>query len=154
MFSNQSPKHLLHIEDNAVEVQNFWIKDLLTAERQELAGKRCGALPGLLDLQAFLEQGIVRRQALLENLAVADDYAQQIIKVMGDPAGKLPNGFHFLSLPQLFLERFTLGNVPENGDRAFLSADINGLRRINGLTNFAGFRAKGNFQVAHRALCL
>ncbi len=144
----------MYVEDDGVEVQYFRIKDLLPAEGQELAGQRGGALPRFLDLQAFLEQGVARRQALLENLAVADDHPQQIIKVMGDPAGELPNGFHFLSLAQLFLESFPLGDVPENGDGAFLPGDIDDLGRIHGLTNFAGLCAKGNFQVAHRALFL
>ena len=152
MFSDQPPQHLFHIEDDRVEVQNFGFQNLLAAEGQELTGQRSGALPRFLDLQAFLVQGIVRRQALLENLAVADDHTQQIIEVMGDPAGELPNGFHFLRLAQLFLQRFLLGDVPENGDHALLPGDIDDLGGIHSRANFSGLGAKCDFQVAHGAL--
>ena len=87
-------------------------------------------MPGLLDLQAFLLEGLVRRQTFFENLAVADDHAQQIIEVVRDAAGKLAHGFHLLRLAQLFFQQFLFRDVPENGDHAFLSGDFDDFGRI------------------------
>ncbi len=109
-------------------------------------------MPRLLDLPALFVQGIVLGQALLENFTVADDYAQQIIEIVRDPSGELPNSLHLLCLAQLFLQKFPLRDVPKNGDDAFLPGDFDGFRRIERDALLTGLCTINDLQVAHAAM--
>ncbi len=48
---------------------------------------------------------------IFQKLGVAGNPAQNIVKLMGNAAGKGGNGIHFLSLLNLFLQPFLLGEV-------------------------------------------
>ena len=54
---------------------------------------------------------MVRGQPLLQNLAVADDDAEQVVEVVRDAAGELAHGFHFLRLPELLFQPFAVSDV-------------------------------------------
>jgi hypothetical protein len=49
-----------------------------------------------------------------EQVEVADDYPQQIIEVMRQAPGQLPDGLHLLGVPQLLVHLLLRGNVPRN----------------------------------------
>src|SRR4029077_16907591 len=103
VLANHPAEHLFHVLDRSIKVDDSRLENLLTAKSQELARQGRCPFPGLLDLFSFLQQGTVRRQLILQELAVADDHTEQIIEVMRNPAGKLPDGFHSLRLTKLFL---------------------------------------------------
>ena len=42
---------------------------------------------------------------------------QNIIEIVGDPAGKLTNGFHFLRLAQLVLQPFLSGDIAKQSEQ-------------------------------------
>src|SRR5258706_6030854 len=42
---------------------------------------------------------------VLRHLGVSDDYPEQVLEVMGDAAGQLPDGLQALGLPQFGLQR-------------------------------------------------
>ena len=58
---------------------------------------------------------------------MAEDRRQDIVKVMGDAAGKRADGLHLLGLEQLHLQHLLLGNIPvERLDMRF-SSNVDGL---------------------------
>ena len=65
-----------------------------------------------------LAVGIVGVEAVERHLAEADDGGQQVVEVVGDAAGQLPDRFHLLRLPELLLEPLQLGDVAREADQA------------------------------------
>src|SRR5580658_1427698 len=59
----------------------------------------------------MLTQGRVCPQLALQHSAVADNYAQKIVEVMGDPSRKTPNCFHLLRHAQLSFEDSLFGDI-------------------------------------------
>jgi hypothetical protein len=53
-------------------------------------------------------------EALQRNITIANNGCQEIVEVVSDPARQLPNGFHLLCLPELFLQVPPFGNVAGN----------------------------------------
>ena len=48
-----------------------------------------------------------------QQLGVADDRRQEVVEVVGDPAGELPDRLHLLRLPKLVLQALPLGDVAQ-----------------------------------------
>ena len=90
-------------------------------------------------------------QFAIHQVAVAGDHGQQIIEIVRNPSGQLPNRFHFLSLPQLLLQNLLFGDVLHQRDHALLSRHLDDFRRIEADALLPALGAKGNLQVAHRA---
>ena len=79
---------------------------LLTAEHQELAGKRSCAATRLLDLLEAAAIGLREITALEQQIAVSVDHGEQVVEVVRHSAGEQTNRFHFLGLLQeLFRSR-------------------------------------------------
>src|SRR5206468_3049397 len=75
--------------------------DLAPAEDQELAsevGRSPGGVPDLLDV---LERGRVFGELVGHELRVVDDDPEQVVEVVGDAAGELPDALHAASLVEL-----------------------------------------------------
>ena len=76
---------------------------MLAAERQQLAREGSGAFGSLADLVDIVALGIVRAEIFEQQGAVAGDHGQQIVEIMGDPAGQTAHRLHFLRLAQTLL---------------------------------------------------
>ncbi len=55
--------------------------------------------------------GIPRRQAAVEQIAVAQDGLHEIVEIVRDAAGQTPDRLHLLRLPVLVLQALAFGNV-------------------------------------------
>src|SRR5207245_2016305 len=67
---------------------------LLSAERQRLAGQGRGAVGGTLNGAALLEQGTGRIHLRQNDLGIAANDHQQVIEVVSHATGEASNGFH------------------------------------------------------------
>src|SRR5690348_9236543 len=103
-FANDSNQKRLQVLKNGVQVQDLRLKNLLTAEGEQLASHRGGFFAGHFDFLDALGCGFVQRCGAQEQLAVAEDYAEKIVEIVRNTAGQAANGFHFLSLDELLLE--------------------------------------------------
>ena len=81
-----------------VDVDHLEFEELLSAERQQLAGEVSGAVGCLLDGLDFMVHGAARFQLLQQHLGVSVDHHQQVVEVVGDAAGEAADGIHFLRL--------------------------------------------------------
>ena len=53
-----------------------------------------------------------------EQVGVAADDGEQVVEVVGDPAGEPADRFHLLRLPELFLEPLAVGDVLVDAEHA------------------------------------
>ena len=90
ILRNEAFEHASHFGDNRVQADDPRLQHLLAAEREELTRERGGAPPSfgdLLDL-AFRSRCSFPRQ---QEFAIAEDGGQEIVEVVDDTAGGLPN---------------------------------------------------------------
>ena len=145
-------------ENDAVEIEDLWIEHLLTAECQQLARQRSRAFPGFQDFVHAAAESVLRVEAFLQKLRVADDHAEKIIEIVGDPAREPAHGFHFLRLTKFFLElprsltsRFTMTNFStcslriQNRARAGFDHVPASVLVAHTVLNGAAFAAGGRF---------
>ncbi len=111
MFLDQAAQQADHLIQRDAHVDQSRFDDLLPAERQELPGQRGRELAGAANLGEIFTNRVVVRQQVEPDLGMAENGRQQIVEIVGDPAGQLPDGLHFLGLRQLFLELDPLGLV-------------------------------------------
>src|SRR5579862_5962045 len=111
VLSEQPGQHFQHVLDQLVQVENGWSQDLLATKGKELASQRGGALAGFVDFGGIFGKKAVGFQFAPQQLAVSDDYAQQIVEIVCDTAGEATDGFHFRGHLQLPFEHPAFGNV-------------------------------------------
>ena len=111
IFANHAGKHLEVLGDDLVQVEHLGGQHLLAAKGQQLAGQGTGAFGCIGDFLRRAAQARIGSEALEQKLRVARDHHQKIIEVMRDAAGKAADGFHFLRLTELQLQRAGFGNV-------------------------------------------
>ena len=105
----------------AFRLSSYRLQDLLAAEGQQLAGQGGGALAGLLDRLELLAQRVGRvGDPAQREIGVAQDRGQQVVEIVGDPAGQPPDRLHLLGLARA---DSPAGSVPRTrGARATRSA--------------------------------
>ena len=112
VLADQSPQHVVHLRDDGVEVEDPRLEHLLPAEGEELAGEGGGALRRLEDLAPpSAAARSSRDQAPQDDVAVADDDAEDVVEVVGDAAGQPADRLHLLRLAELLLQPLRLGDV-------------------------------------------
>ena len=123
LFAEDAAEHSGEVGDEPVQVQHTRPHDLAAAEGEELPREVGGALRGLLDL--FERLGEVGAQSGHRELeaGVALDDGEQVVEVVRDAGGELPDGFHFLRLPELRLELEAVGNVLRHDEQMRLSVE-------------------------------
>ena len=90
-------------------------------EQQELPGKASAPLGGQRDLVDVVQQRIVEGEGPGDDLAVAHHHHQDVVEVVGHPAGQPPDALQLLRLQELFFQPLALGDVggdPAAGHRA------------------------------------
>ena len=117
VLPDQRTEHRLHLDDDAVQVQELGGQHLLAAEREELArqqGRAVGRLPDLV--QVRLQLRALRGMLECEG-RVAADRGEHVVEVVGDAAGEPADRLELLALTQLLLEQLALGDVLGHPDR-------------------------------------
>ena len=96
VLANEAAEHLVHLRDDAVEIEHLGLEHLPPAVGEQLAGQRSRPLGRLADLLDIASLGIARRQFPQQELRVAQDRRQEVIEVVGDAARELSDRFHLL----------------------------------------------------------
>ena len=96
-------QEVLGVADRGVEIEQYGFGHVMAAEDEQLPGQPGRAVGSPLDLCDVLLEVTVRRKAVRQELGVAEDRLQQVVEVMGDPTGELPDRLHALSLPEALL---------------------------------------------------
>src|SRR6267142_1401913 len=104
IFSNHAAQQPLETQEVGVDVQNAGLQDLLTAEGQELPGESGAALDGFFDLGGQRKERAAGFNFFHHHAAIADNYPEDVVEVMGDAAGQASNGFHFLNVAEALLQ--------------------------------------------------
>src|ERR1700681_3757961 len=104
VFADETAKHLLDVRHDRINTHRAHLKNLLPAEREELAGEGRGSSCSIAYLLNVTPHVFARAGVGQEHRAVTHDYGQQIVEIVGDAAGELTNSLHFLSLPKLVFE--------------------------------------------------
>ena len=109
------------------------LQDLLPAEGEQLVRQLGRSRRGPLDLPHILVPGILRRRRLEDERGIPQDRGQEVVEVVGNPAGQLPDGLELLRLllrldrlgppPQPAIDRRTEEAEGENHERAQRDAD-------------------------------
>ena len=128
MFS-YTPVSYTHL----VQIDRLRMHHLLAAERQQLAGQvggsfRCGA--DLIEASGNVageSHGVDASQ-----VGVSTNDSQEIVKVMGNPAGELADGFQLLRLSEVLL-RFSQGRLGPNPIQRPAAVIGQGLQRFEAL---------------------
>ena len=97
-------QHPRQVTDDDVHVDVFDLNRLTAAEREQLARQRCRALGVLRNIRNRLVE-IGRQSSVLGGFfGAAENHRQDVVEVMSDSAGELPDRLQLLRLPQLHLE--------------------------------------------------
>ena len=97
----QSSKHLFEIGDDGIQIERSRLQDLPTAEREQLIGQRRRSRRRRADLGHLIDRPPIEPRRVGKEIGVADDHGQQVVEVVGDPAGQPADGLHLLALPAL-----------------------------------------------------
>src|SRR5438309_2056624 len=111
LLSNQAAQHLVRVGDDVVQVEDPRLDGLAAAEGQQLPREVAGGLRGATDLVEILAMGAVGGKVEKDQIRVPENRRQDVVEIVGDPAGQRAKGVHLLRLPQLLLELFALGDV-------------------------------------------
>src|ERR1700686_972149 len=104
VFANQAAQELAHFGDEFVGVEDLGLKGLHAAKREHLAGEGSRAIGGFANLLRAAVEGVFGLQAVEKQIAVAANYGQQVVEVVGDAAGHAAEGFHLLGLAEVAFE--------------------------------------------------
>ncbi len=104
ILGDQTIQQFSDIFYERVQIEHFWLQGLLPAEREHLPGKRYGAIGGFANLFATFQNGITGLRSFHDYFAVAFDYGEQIIEIVGHAACEASERFHFLGLTKLIFE--------------------------------------------------
>ena len=128
-------EHSLH---GLVQVEYLGRDRLFAGESEKLAGQVRGTFRRLADALQVRGQFLIRINLAEGQLCVAQNHAQHVVEVVGDPSGQTAYGFHLLGLSQLALQLppllfgpLPIGDVPD--DTPAVSLPPRGVRGQEGL---------------------
>ena len=120
-------EHLLQLADNRGDVEHLHGPGFLACEQQELAYECRGALGGAARLVDLAACGVVFGEVLQREVAVVEDDREQIVHVVRDPTGELPDALQPLGLGEDALRALLLGDVAgDRGDACDLAVAVLG----------------------------
>jgi len=94
-------EHLFNFHDRSIKVDYYWFDDLFAAERKELHRQSRGSLGRVAGCFHAPSQSAVRAYLMIENIAVPENDAEEIVEIMRNSASEPADGFHFLRLEEL-----------------------------------------------------
>src|SRR5882724_2329133 len=102
-LSEQRAQHGKHIRYHSVHVQRRRLQYLPTAEGEELPRQERGAIRGLLDVLDAPAYGIVGWKLIEQECVAAENHHAQVVELVGDATGHVPDRLHLLGLHELGL---------------------------------------------------
>ena len=108
VVAHQGLEHPLGVDHHVVEAQAANLKELASAEGEQLLGELGGPQAGLANLLDVLPDRLSRPQIREGQLAVAQDRGQQVVEIMGDPPCQPADRLHLLGLAELLLGQLEL----------------------------------------------
>ena len=117
-LADEAAQQVRELGQDVGQVEGLRLQRLAARERQQLTHQSGGAVGVLLDLHDVGEGLVARRVAQQQEVAEPDHRGQEIVEVVGDAAGELTDGLHFLGLNELLLERPPLGGIHQVRDQA------------------------------------
>ncbi len=118
VFANQPPQQRIETQHDVVEIDHPRREHLLPAERQQLAGNAGGALGRRFYLLRAFGETTSGRDTIGKYLRISQNYREQIIEIVRNPASQATDRFHFLRLAKTVFKRHTLGHVLHQGSHA------------------------------------
>ena len=100
------------------------LQHLLPADRQELAGQRRRAFPGVADAAPVVVALAGRRGPQQRQVGGAVDDRQQVVEVVGDAAGEAAQALHLLGLEELRLQLRVVGDVDVRAEQRDLAVAV------------------------------
>jgi len=111
VLAEYTQEHAFHLADDAVQVEERRLEDLLPAEGEQLSRQRGCPLRGAPDLLDVAPPPILVLQIAEQQLAAARHDGEQVVEVVGDAAGEPSDRLHLLRLAELFLEMLALAHL-------------------------------------------
>ena len=106
IVSHERTQQLTDFLQPLVQVKHLWLHRLPAAESQQLPGQRRAALRRFLDVvDIFLGGGV---DAGSQQFRTRRHNSEQVVEVVRDSAGQAAHGLHFLRLPELVLDFFSV----------------------------------------------
>ena len=100
-FADQPAQQRGQLIDGFGDIEAHRRQRLFARKRQQLAHQDGRPVGVLLDLLNVGEGRVIGAMAAEQQVGKSDHRRQQVIKIMGDAAGELADGFHFLGLGKL-----------------------------------------------------
>ena len=122
MIADQTAQQITEFAERLRNIDNLRLHLLLAGKREQLAHQIGRAVGVLLDLHNVSERRVSGAVALQQQITEANHRGQQIIEIMGNPAGKLTHRLHLLSLRELDLEILLLRRIHDMRDHAICIA--------------------------------
>ena len=127
VFADEPPQHRFQVQNHPVEIDHLGVDDLPAAEGQQLLGQGRGPVAGLQNVFQVAVKRIVLEDLGPHEFAVARDGHQEIVEIVGHPAGQPAHRLHLLGLEQLPLQGLVLGDIRSHpgkqGDAALVVPD-------------------------------
>jgi hypothetical protein len=101
ILAQNAAEHFADLVDDLVQVGHLQMEFVLAAEGQQLARQVAGPPGGLGDFLEGVGRFVARRRIGHEHARMAADDGEKVVEIVGDAAGQLPDGLHFLRLAQL-----------------------------------------------------
>ena len=101
---SKPPEHLLEAAEHLVEVEEPRLERLLSTEREELPCQVRSPSARDSYLLDVIANGIARHEPVDDERRVAEDDREDVVEVVGDAAGELPDRVHLLRLAELILQ--------------------------------------------------
>ena len=133
-FAERAAQELAEARHQLVGVERLRRQRLLAREGEQTVGQRCGALGALLRHVARAGDARGRgrgrqvRELAVDDLKPAEHDGQEVVEVVGDAAGELPDRLHLLRLAQRFLGLLAGFVLRLKLARAFLDRDLRARR--------------------------
>ena len=103
VLANNTAEQRFDTPQHPVQIEDLRLQDLPPTEREKLARQARSSVNGRLDLLEVLLNVMGRPEVQRDQLRVAANDHEQVVEVVRDPTGQLPDGFHLLRLAELLL---------------------------------------------------
>ncbi len=110
-LADQALQHLLHAEQDRVQIDHRRLEDLLAPEGEQLAGQLACPLTcqaHFLEIEADRVAGL---ELVERHLGVTEHHRQQVVEVVRDAAGQATDGLELLGLAEPLLDALAFGDA-------------------------------------------
>ncbi len=122
VITERRTKEMLRAAHGIVEIDDDRLRHVLAAENEELPGEASRPTSGLLHLGHVLLQLTFGLDGVRKELGVAEDRLQEIVEIVGDPTGQLPDGLQAVGLPQGVVRPRLGGGGPRRAGSSWIRA--------------------------------